>query len=503
MITGKHLINGQWIDGPSTFESQPINGTAVAIHNASNDIVEQSATQARNSFQSFAQTSSSERAALLRCMAEQINKRGDQLSEICGQETGLPLARLTGERGRTTGQLEMFANYIEQGNYLQRSHDQALPERAPIPRPDLKKIMRPMGPVVVFGASNFPLAFSTAGGDTASALAAGCPVIVKGHPAHPATSEIIAQAILEAIKECGMDPGIFSLIQDSGIQVAQQLVTHSEVSAVGFTGSLKAGRILYNLCTQRAHPIPFYGEMGSINPVFALPNSLKNSAADIASGWVDSLNLGAGQFCTNPGLVVLPKGDDANEFINQVQQKIPAIGTCQMLTEGIAKSYIDGVNSIKAISGIEEIFSSSSELNAISPNVLSTSASTWINNQSLHEEVFGPFALIIIAEDTQEMLDVANHLDGQLTATVFMQPDDHNAASDLVQILEQKAGRILANGYPTGVEVAESMVHGGPYPASTFVATTSVGTAAIQRFLRPVCYQDMPDNLLPEELINN
>lgn len=500
MITGKHLINGNWVDGPSTFDSQPISGDAFIIHNASNELASQAAESAAQSFKSFSKTTSHARAKLLRTIAAQINKRGEEISDICGRETGLPLVRLTGERGRTTGQLEMFADYIEAGDYLQRSHDEALPDRSPIPRPDLKKMMRPMGPVVVFGASNFPLAFSTAGGDTASALAAGCPVIVKGHPAHPATSEIIAQAILEAIIECGMDPGIFALVQDSDIEAAQTLVKHPEISAVGFTGSLQAGRALYDLCTRRPSPIPFYGEMGSINPVFILENSLNAKAADIASGWVDSLTLGSGQFCTNPGVVIIPEGDSADAFIKQAQEKLQAVGPCQMLTRGIAQSYINGVNEIKNGTDVTEVFVSSSDVDAINPNVVTTKASTWINNPALHEEVFGPFAIIIIAENEGEMLAVAKHLEGQLTATLFLEPEDRELACDLFEVLEQKAGRILANGYPTGVEVAESMVHGGPYPASTFVGTTSVGTTAIQRFLRPVCYQNLPDYLIPEEI---
>ncbi len=500
MTTGKHLINGQWINGPSKHVSNAHSGQGFEIQNANSDMVNQAVNTASRAFKTYGQSTSEQRANLLRAIATEINLRGTAISETCGKETGLPPQRLSGERGRTTQQLEMFANYIEDGSYLQRSIDNALPERTPIPRPELRKMMRPYGPVAVFGASNFPLAFSTAGGDTASALAAGCPVVVKGHPAHPATSELMAEAILAALLKCDMDPGVFSLIQDSGIEVAQSLVTHPGIQAVGFTGSLQAGRTMFDLCNQRPVPIPFYGEMGSLNPVFILPNALKQSASEIASGWVESLNLATGQFCTKPGLLIVPNGKQGDDLVQLAKQHLQDINANTMLTSGIATNYIEGVKRIQQTDGVEPLFCKASEIKTVGPNVFETSTDNWLNTESLHDEVFGPFALIVRTHDDQDLLAVAKHLSGQLTATLFIENNDHELANDLIQILEQKAGRILANGYPTGVEVAESMVHGGPYPASTFMGTTSVGTTAIQRFLKPVCFQNIPIELLPEEL---
>lgn len=503
MTTGQHLIKGQWVNGPSSFESETHQGTGHNIQRANTAIVDCAAEAASQAFQSFGFSSAEDRAKLLRTIASEINTRGDEITSVCGKETGLPSARLVGERGRTTQQLELFASYIEQGNYLQRSVDKALPERSPIPRPELKKTLRPYGPVAVFGASNFPLAFSTAGGDTASALAAGCPVVVKGHPAHPATSELVAQAISAAIKQCDMDPGIFSLIQDDGIEAAQHLVTHPKISAVGFTGSLKAGRALFDLCNQRAIPIPFYGEMGSINPVFVLPDALAHSCHEVATGWVDSLNLGVGQFCTKPGLLFIPQGEAGDAFIETAKAKLENSTTNQLLTKGIATAYVQSTQGIKNTSGVTPVYSPTAEVDAIHPNVFTTSAATWFDTPELHQEIFGPYALIVRTANHAETLKAADALEGQLTSTLFITEQDHEMAKPLLQILEQKAGRILANGFPTGVEVAESMVHGGPYPASTFVGTTSVGTTAIQRFLRPVCYQNIPTELLPAELQHN
>ncbi len=502
MITGKHLINGDWLAGPTTCQTTPLTGKPHTIHNASMDVVNKAAVAAQEAFESFAHSTSTERAKLLRTIAAEINLLGDDISSVCEQETGLPLARLTGERGRTTQQLEMFAAYIESGEYLQRSCDTALPDRSPLPRPELRKMLRPLGPVAVFGASNFPLAFSTAGGDTASALAAGCPVIVKGHPAHPATSDLVAQAILSAIKQCDMHPGIFNLIQDADIQAAQELVKHPHITAVGFTGSLQAGRALFDLCKQRPVPIPFYGEMGSLNPVFVLPQALQETADETAAGWVDSLNLGTGQFCTKPGLLILPEGQAGDDFITAAKQRLSTVPANHMLTQGIARAYHAGVQQVSQTAGVTSIHAAENPTGQARPQVFSTDVSNWLKQKTLHEEVFGPFALIIRTENTADMLTIARQLEGQLTATLIMQAQDQTLAQQLARILEHKAGRLLTNGFPTGVEVANSMVHGGPYPASTFSTSTSVGTTAIQRFLRPVCYQNMPTELLPAELRN-
>ena len=496
-ISGHHLIAGQWHTGTSSFTS---TGTGHTIQNADNEAVNQAVQAATDAFSTYGQSTSAERALLLRTIADEIELLGEEITAVCTKESNLPVARLTGERGRTTHQLSVFASHIENGLYLQRSEDAALPDRSPIPRPALKKMMRPYGPVAIFGASNFPLAFSTAGGDTASALAAGCPVVVKGHPAHPATSELVAQAILAAIKKCDMHPGIFSLIQDSGIQAAQELVTHPDITAVGFTGSLQAGRSLFDMCQQRPVPIPFYGEMGSLNPVFILPDALAQSCQDMAEGWVDSLNMGVGQFCTKPGVLILPEGQQGDQFIAFAKQKLRSVTAQKMLTPGIANAYIKGNQTISQEGGITSLFTTDSQVDAIHPNIYSTSANNWLSNTTLQHEIFGPYAMVIRSKDEQQTLDLAKQLPGQLTCTLFMTPDDHVFAQTLLPIFEQKAGRILANGWPTGVEVAESMVHGGPYPASTAMGTTSVGSTAIQRFLKPICYQNLPQALLPKEL---
>jgi len=412
----------------------------------------------------------------------------------------LPQARLEGERGRTVGQLRMFAEHIVKGDYLDRRHIGALPDREPIPRPDLYLVMRPMGPVAVFGASNFPLAFSTAGGDTASALAAGCPVIVKGHPAHPGTGEIVVQAIDAAIKACGVHPGVFSFIQDSGIEVAQYLVQHPLIAAVGFTGSLAAGRALFDLCAARDVPIPFYGELGSINPVFVLEQALANRGTDIGQGWAGSLTLGAGQFCTNPGVLIVPAGEAGDQLVTAAIDALQAIDPQVMLTDGIANAFRSGVADWESSGAAKKLFGEECAERAATPVVFTVSGVEWLAHPELAEEVFGPAGVIVRAADSEEMQAIAEALHGQLTATLQMDSGDAAAARSLIPILERKAGRIIANGFPTGVEVADPMVHSGPYPASTNFGASSVGSIAIRRFLRPVCYQDIPAELLNEDL---
>lgn len=502
MIIGKHLIAGNWIahqeDG--VFSNHLINGDSLEFPNGSQHLVNLAVDAATQAFQTFGQTNSSQRAQLLRAISTELDNRAKEIIAICQQESGLPEARLTGEMGRTRGQLEMFASHIEKGNYLDKQHDPALPQRDPLPRPDLKRIMRPFGPVAVFGASNFPLAFSTAGGDTASALAAGCPVIVKSHPAHPATSDLVAQAILAAIESCNLDAGVFSLIQDSGYQVAQQLVTHPDVTAVGFTGSIKGGRALYDLCVQRSNPIPFYGEMGSINPVFVLPHALEQSAESIGTGWAGSLTLGVGQFCTKPGLIIIPEGAAGDNLVSKALDELKQATAGTMLTNSIAEAFYQGAELMEHSNRTENLLTQASSNREAAPQVYSCSGETWLENPELHEEVFGPLGIIVRTNSFEQILAIAQQLDGQLTATMHIEKSDYEEAKVLVQILENKAGRILVNGFPTGVEVADAMVHGGPYPASTYMATTSVGSHAIQRFLKPVSYQNMPDELLPGEL---
>ncbi len=497
-LHGKHLIAGQWVGADERFHSAPASGAPQAFSAGTEDLVNTACEAAEAAFVAFSATSRADRAAFLNKIADEIDARGDALTEIGTQETGLPEARLQGERGRTVGQLRLFASHILSGEYLDRHHDAALPDRAPLPRPDLKLVQRPVGPVAVFGASNFPLAFSTAGGDTASALAAGCPVVVKGHEAHPGTTEIVSDAIKAAVEACGLPAGVFSMVHGGSHAVGGALVKHPLIKAVGFTGSLRAGRALFDLCAARSEPIPFYGELGSVNPVFVLPEALAARGTQIAQGWAGSLTMGAGQFCTNPGIVVALAGSEADGFAEAAGAALTDSPAQTMLTEGIAEAYRSGRDGIAAAPGVEPVLTTESSARSVTPDVYRTDAATWLANAALGHEVFGPLGLIVTAADEAEMLAMAQALEGQLTCTLQMDSGDTALAAQLVPILERKAGRILANGFPTGVEVAEGMVHGGPYPASTNFGATSVGTMAIRRFLRPVCYQNMPDALVPD-----
>ncbi|WP_299938482.1 aldehyde dehydrogenase (NADP(+)) [uncultured Pelagimonas sp.] len=496
---GKHLIAGVWIDGDTTFASEPAQGPAhdFAVGRVSD--VEAAAQAADDAFWSYGYSTRQERADLLSTIADEIEARAEEITEIGSQESGLPTARLQGERGRTTGQLRMFAEHILKGDYLDRRHDEALPDREPMARPDLKMVQRPIGPVAVFGASNFPLAFSTAGGDTAAALAAGCPVIVKGHSAHPGTGEIVAEAVDAAIKKCGVHPGVFSLIQGGNRQVGAALVQHPLIKAVGFTGSLGGGRALFDLCASRPEPIPFFGELGSVNPMFLLAGALTNRGEEIAKGWAASLTMGAGQFCTNPGVAVVLSGVQADRFAETTQATLAEVPSQTMLTDGIAAAYRDGQKRIVNTSGVQEVLTSVCDQRNATPYLFQTTAQNWLANSELAEEVFGPLGVIVTADTEDEMRQVALNLQGQLTCTLHMDAEDTEVARSLMPILERKAGRVLANGFPTGVEVSDTMVHGGPYPASTNFGATSVGTLSIRRFLRPVCYQNLPKGLVPEQ----
>lgn len=500
MLTGKHLIAGEWRTSETTFLSSPAHGEANKFAAGTVKLVEEACNASEQASWSFGQTTRAKRAEFLNAIADEIESRGDAITKIGSEETGLPAARLEGERGRTTGQLRLFASHILSGEYLDRRHDAALPDRAPIPRPELHMMQRPIGPVAVFGASNFPLAFSVAGGDTAAALAAGCPVVVKGHSAHPGTGELVAQAIDAAIKSTGIHPGSFSLIQGGNREVGTALVQHPSIKAVGFTGSLGGGRALFNLCASRPEPIPFFGELGSINPMFLLPNAIRERGDEIAKAWVASLTMGAGQFCTNPGVVFLVAGAHASQFIEVTKAELEQIDVQTMLTDGIAEAFRDGAGEISEVQGVAEVFAERCERRIATPQVFQVDLETWKNNERLSEEVFGPLGVIVLVEKPSEMVEVAKGLSGQLTCTIHMTPADADEAAGLVPILEHKAGRILANGFPTGVEVSDTMVHGGPYPASTNFGATSVGTLSIRRFLRPVCYQNIPSNLLPNDL---
>ena len=387
---GKHLIAGQWVSSAQQFNSSPAHGDAFSFSVGSVDLVDQAVQAAESAFYKFSATSRAERAAFLNTIAEEIEARAEAVTEIGTSETGLPAARLEGERGRTCGQLRLFAQHILDGEYLDRRHDQALPERQPLPRADLRLMQRPIGPVAVFGASNFPLAFSTAGGDTASALAAGCPVVVKGHSAHPGTGEIIAEAIHAAIQKCDMPAGVFSLIQGGNREVGSALVQHPLIKAVGFTGSLAGGRALFDLCAARPEPIPFFGELGSVNPMFLFENAISNRGEALAKGWAGSLTMGAGQFCTNPGIAVLVKGEAAEKFVTTAKEALASVPAQTMLTDGIADAYRSGQKRIAESAGVREVLATSCDLREATPYLYQTTAKEWLANEALAEEVFGP-----------------------------------------------------------------------------------------------------------------
>jgi len=423
---------------------------------------------------------------------------------VCCNETGLPAARIEGEKIRTVNQLKMFAALVREGSWVDARIETAQPGRIPLPKPDIRFMHRAIGPVVVFGASNFPLAFSVAGGDTASALAAGCPVIVKAHPAHPATSAITGKLIQAAARETQMPDGVFSLLFDSGIDVGMQLVEHPSVKAVAFTGSFKAGKAIYDAAVRRPEPIPVYAEMGSTNPVFILPSAIKEKGEAVAAGYAAAVTLGVGQFCTNPGMLVYQ--NSAENFKQSLKTAFEKTTGGVMLSPAILNSYQLGLEKQLAIEGVEQIAVASLQPgdsnNIATPALLAAGSNVLATNPLLSEEIFGPSGIVISVAEKKEMLEIAKNLSGHLTVTVHGTEHELTEYKELLDILEQKAGRVIINGFPTGVEVCSAMVHGGPFPATTDSKTTSVGTAAIYRFTRPVCYQNMPDALLPEELRN-
>ncbi|KAF0170491.1 MAG: NADP-dependent aldehyde dehydrogenase [Rhodobacteraceae bacterium] len=497
---GKHLIAGHWVAGADSFASAPAHEPSHRFSVGTPAHVDAAVQAAELAFETYGMSSRADRAAFLNAIADEIEARAEAITLIGTQETGLPEARLQGERGRTTGQLRLFASHILAGDYLDRRHDLAQPERKPLPRPDMKMVQRPIGPVAVFGASNFPLAFSTAGGDTAAALAAGCPVVVKGHSAHPGTGEIVAEAIHAAIARCSLPVGVFSLVQGGRRDVGEALVQHPLIKAVGFTGSLVGGRALFDLCAARAEPIPFFGELGSVNPMFLLPGAVAARGAEIAKGWAGSLTMGAGQFCTNPGVAVVMDGPNADAFVAATTAALDQVGAQTMLTDAIAQAYRSGQARIANSDGVQEVLATQCGGREATPYLYETTGQAWLTNPSLGEEVFGPLGLVVRVSDADQMRAVARSLHGQLTCTLHMDEGDTAQVQVLAPILERKAGRVLVNGFPTGVEVADTMVHGGPYPASTNFGATSVGTLSIRRFLRPVCYQNAPDAILPQDI---
>ena len=463
--------------------------------------VDQAVTSASTAFDAYRGLTPVDRAEFLREIATQIEALGDALIDRANQETALGVDRLRGERGRTTGQLRLFSDLIEEGSWVGARIDRAIPDREPIPKPDLRRMLIPLGPVVVFGASNFPLAFSVAGGDTASALAAGCPVVVKAHPAHPGTSELVARAIVLAAELMHMPPGVFSMVQGRTPELSLSLVRHPLTAAVGFTGSLKAGRALFDAATARPVPIPVYAEMGSVNPVFLLPGALAERGEQIALGLKQSVTLGVGQFCTKPGVVVAIAGDAAQRFVDAALQLVKSAPAGSMLHAGIQSAYIQGTEQTSALPGVGTAASAqtASEVQIV-PTLFIVTGQTFLAQPRLAEELFGPAAVVVTTSSRDQVLEIARKFEGHLTATIHGTAEDLVEYRDLVEVLQLKVGRLIFNGFPTGVEVCASMHHGGPYPATTDSRTTSVGTAAIERFVRPIAYQNFPQDSLPPEL---
>jgi NADP-dependent aldehyde dehydrogenase len=477
--------------------NEPLSGEFIE---ANEQEIEAAVLKAQSAFSTYQALSGQKKADFLDAIAEEIMALGDELIERAVSESGLPTGRIQGERGRTYNQLKMFASLLREGSWVNAIIDTAIPDRSPAPKPDLRKMQIPIGPVVIFGASNFPLAFSTAGGDTASALAAGNPVIIKGHESHLGTNDLVSQAILKASEKTNMPDGVFSMV-NGGISVGQHLVKHPLVKAVGFTGSFKGGKALFDLANQRPEPIPVYAEMGSINPIFILPNKLKNDPEGLATTVAGSITLGAGQFCTNPGLLIGIQSDSLNAFASALEKAMADSPASTMLNKKIAKGYEQVSHEALNQKGVKSNLSSVSHKdNKGTALTASVDAKTFLANPKLHEEVFGPFSLLVICEDSNEMKMVANALQGQLTGALLASIDDLKIHETTVAILKQKVGRIIFNAMPTGVEVCDAMHHGGPYPAASDSKFTSVGKDAIYRFTRPVSYQGWPHELLPQAL---
>ncbi len=508
-LTGKHLIGSDHcFSGKETFKAvNPATGALLdpLFHEGAEADVDRAARLAERDFDSYRQTDPQQRGRFLDAIAEEILALGDVLIQRACDETGLLPGRIEAERGRTCNQLKLFAQRIREGHYAGPRIDRGQPERTPLPKPDMRMMHIPLGPVAVFGASNFPLAFSVAGGDTASALAAGCPVVVKGHPAHPGTSELVGRAIQQAVVKCAMPEGCFCLVQGCSIEVGATLVTHPLIKAVAFTGSLQGGRALFDLASCRPEPIPVYAEMGSVNPVFLLPQALGERGATIARGWVESVSLGVGQFCTNPGLVFAVCGPGLDAFLQEAGACLAETAPGTMLSPAIKDNYWQRVSSLASLEGVEILGPVGLRPEAgclAAPVLLKTEARYLASHPEILEEVFGPSSVCVVCDSESEMVEAARTLPGQLTATVHAGEGEIETCRELFFLLERKAGRLLFNGFPTGVEVCDSMAHGGPYPASTDGRTTSVGTAAIDRFLRPVCYQNFPQALLAQPLID-
>lgn len=506
MTTGTSIIAGENVAGtegairainPATNESFGPEFTFL-----SSEQIESATSAAADAFDSYRDSTPEVRSKFLEAIAAEIEADAEQIISTAMQETGLPQARLTGEVGRTANQLRLFAEVVRQGDFHGVRIDTALPERTPAPRVDIRQRQVALGPVAVFGASNFPLAFSTAGGDTASALAAGCPVVFKAHNAHPGTGSLVAQAISRAVAASEVHPGVFSIVYGRGADIGQQLAADPRITAIGFTGSRNAGLALAETASKRRTPIPVYAEMSAINPVFVLPGALDGDTQALAEGFLGSVTGSSGQLCTAPGLLFAPTGDAGDEFLAQVKRAfVESVGQT-MLTPGIADAWAEGKSSIAEQAGVDDFAAGSpgSQSNAPEPTLLSTSIENFSANQNLGEEVFGAFSLVVRYSNSDELISAIKSMEGQLTGTIQCGDGDDKVVQGVVRELELKVGRILIGGWPTGVEVGHAMVHGGPFPATTDGSTTSVGSLAIERFLRPVAYQSFSENLLPAPL---
>jgi NADP-dependent aldehyde dehydrogenase len=506
-LHGKNLIGGKAAASATAKSFSAVDaatGEKMSPHffEATTAEVEEALKLAEQAFEEYRALPPQRIAEFLDRCAEEISKLGDELLHCASEETALPEDRLVSERTRTVNHLKMFAEIVREGSWVEAAIDRALPDRKPQPKPDLRRMLVPLGPVIVFGSSNFPLAYSVAGGDTASALAAGCPVVVKAHPAHPGTSEMVARAIQSAVEATKMPRGVFSMVHGAN-EISLHLVKHPAAKAVGFTGSLQGGRALFDAASARPEPIPVYAEMGSTNPVFILPGALKKNGTVIAEHFTQSYTLGVGQFCTSPGLAIGCGGGDWQAFTVRVEELTRAVTPGAMLHKGILEKFKSGTEKFQKTPGVNLAAQSSAQAEARASAILfSTDAKTFRTQPLLTEEVFGPSTLLVSCDSPEELEQVARGLHGQLTASIHGTDDDLMRCKNLIAILRQKAGRLIFNGFSTGVEVCAAMQHGGPYPATTDSRTTSVGAYAIKRFARPVCFQNFPDAALPPELQN-
>ncbi len=505
-LSGKSIIGFRRgaSDGYAIHAINPATGEKLCpiSYSASREEVDEAAQLASKAFETYARVSGKNKAIFLRKIAENIERLGDELVVRATQETALPPARIKTETARTCNQLRLFADLVEEGSWVDARIDRGDSNRTPLPKPDVRSMLQPLGPVVVFCASNFPLAFSVAGGDTASALAAGNPVIVKAHHAHPGTAELVGLAVIEAIRECDLPGGIFSLLFGPGQEVGRQLITHPLIKAGGFTGSRSGGQALMKLASSRPEPIPFYAEMSSVNPIFILPSPLCEKSEAIANGLHASVTLGAGQFCTNPGLVFIPH-DRSEKLIERLSELMTTTALFTMLTPAICSAYREGADKFRQNPRVELI--AEQKVNEtgnclVGAALFQTDAISFLEDQSFCAEVFGPSTLLIKYSSREQLIDCARSLEGQLTATIHADEEELKNNDDLIAILQTKAGRLVCNGFPTGVEVGHAMVHGGPFPATSDGRSTSVGTRAALRLTRSVCYQDWPDEALPQEL---